>query len=75
MSCLFVVQPVCSTHLILLSLSLSSAKVEEAARQRQLEAVDMFLETARAHLKTLGTGTSDGDKQQREQEASSEPAD
>lgn len=49
--------------------------MEEAARQRQLEAVDMFLETARAHLKTLGTGTGDGDKQQREQQASSEPAD
>lgn len=48
-------------------------KVEEAARQRQLEAVDIFLETARAHLKTLSTGTGDGDKQQREEQVTSEP--
>ena len=38
-------------------------QVEEATRRRQLEAVDMFLETARSHLRTLSTGTGDEDGQ------------
>ena len=37
----------------------TSLQVEERTRQRQLEAVDMFLETARSHLKTLSTGDRD----------------
>ena len=35
-------------------------QVEDSTRQRQLEAVDLFLETARAHLKTLTTSTGGG---------------
>ena len=38
--------------------------MEEAARQRQLEAADMFLETARSHLKMLSTGAGDGGKRE-----------
>ena len=39
---------------------LSLSQVEESGRQRQLEAVDLFLETARAHLRTLTSGSTGG---------------
>ena len=41
------------------------SQVEDVTRRRQLEAVDMFLETARSHLKTLtiSTDSATGDSE------------